>query len=181
MLTAGGGDGPPGIDDCLALQSEIGLRAFAAKGRLGVVPFADALSLPAANSLLKIAEEPPEGGRLLLLAGEDNLPPTIRSRAWIIRFSETDAALPSPPPVTPAEWAAFLERSKRGTADDIAAEAASWSQSLAASGRPDIAASLSNAVYISRKRRMPVSMVQDALWAILWKGAAIGQIFGDLR
>jgi DNA polymerase-3 subunit delta' len=43
----------------------------------------DRLSLPAGNSLLKITEEPPEKGRILLFLEEDNLIPTLRSRLVI--------------------------------------------------------------------------------------------------
>jgi len=188
MIVAGDGSGPPGVAECIAMQSEMSLKPFSAPGRLAVVPFADALSLPAANSLLKIAEEPPEGGRLLFLAEEDNLIPTIRSRSWTVSFSLSEAYEASPPPDAPADWAKWIEkRSERlkkrdpRALDELCAEADAWSRWLADRGEWRVSAELRNALYISKKRHMPVSMVQDAILAILREGVPIGQIFGDLR
>jgi DNA polymerase-3 subunit delta' len=181
MAIAGDGSGPPGVADCVDMQSIMSLKPFVATGKLGVISFADSLSLPAANSLLKIAEEPPGGGHILLLAREDNLIQTIRSRAWIVRFGGVKAAEASPPPESPAEWISWIENTKKSSIDDLAASADSWSGWLGAKGRFREAASLRNAIYISKKRHMPVSMVQDALMAILREGVSIGQIFGDIR
>lgn len=181
MITAGDGTGPPGVAACIEMQAAMSLKPFASRGRLAVVPYADALSLPAANSLLKIAEEPPEGGMLLFIAEEDNLIPTIRSRVWTVNFFTPEAADASPPPKTPSEWAEWIERTKKLALDEISSEAAAWSGWLARDGKWRAAAELRNALYISKKRHMPVSMVQDALVAILREGVPIGQIFGDLR
>jgi DNA polymerase-3 subunit delta' len=181
VIVAGDGTGPPGVADCIALQSSMNLRPFAARGRLGVVPFADMLSLPAANSLLKTAEEPPEGGRLLLLAEEDNLIPTIRSRVWTVRFSEALRVEALPPPQSASDWARWLERTRKNSLDEIASEADSWSRWFCDMGEWVLAASLRNTIYLSRKRHMPVSMVQDSLFAILREGVRSEQIFSDLR
>jgi DNA polymerase-3 subunit delta' len=181
MLIAGDGSGPPGVADCIALQSLMSLRPFSAKGRLGVIPYADTISLPAANSLLKTAEEPPEGGRLLFIAEEDNLIPTIRSRVWTVNFVGGDIAYESAPPKTPAEWAAWIEKTRKQSIDELAPEAGAWAGYLGGLGEWRASASIRNVIYISQKRHMPVSMVQDALMAILREGVPIGQIFGDLR
>jgi DNA polymerase-3 subunit delta' len=181
MVIAGDGAGPPGVADCVGLQSVMSLRPFVAKGKLGVVPFADALSLPAANSLLKLAEEPPTGGHLLFMAEEDNLLPTIRSRAWTVRFRGSVSEGSAPPPVSSAEWISWLERTKKTSINDMAAEADAWSRHLAASGDWRGASCVRSAIYISKKRHLPVSMVQDAMFAILREGIPIGQIFGDIR
>jgi DNA polymerase-3 subunit delta' len=181
MIIAGDGSSPPGVADCIDMQSSMILKPFVAKGRLGVVPASDALSLPAANSLLKIAEEPPEGGHLLFLAKEDNLIQTIRSRSWVIRFVRTESVEETPPPISASEWASWIGKTKKGSLDDLAADVDSWARWLGASGDWRAAASLRNALYISKKRHMPVSMVQDAMFAILREGVSIGQIFGDIR
>jgi DNA polymerase-3 subunit delta' len=181
MLIAGDGSGAPGVADCIALQSAMSLRPFSARGRLGVIPFADALSLPAANSLLKTAEEPPEGGRLLFIAEENNLIPTIRSRVWTVNFRSSETGDESAPPRKPAEWAAWIEKTGKRSLDELATEAGAWARYLGGSGEWRASASVRNAIYISQKRHMPVSMVQDALMAILREGVPIEQIFGDLR
>jgi DNA polymerase-3 subunit delta' len=181
MVVAGDGSGPPGVADCIDMQSSMILKPFVAKGRLGVIPASDALSLPAANSLLKIAEEPPEGGHLLFLAKEDNLIQTIRSRSWVVRFGLAENSEAAPPPVSPSEWASWFGKTKKGSLDDLAADVGSWARWLGANGDWRSSASLRNALYISKKRHMPVSMVQDAMLAILREGVSIGQIFGDIR
>jgi DNA polymerase-3 subunit delta' len=181
MLIAGDGSRPPGVAECVALQSVMSLRPFSAKGRLGVIPFADTISLPAANSLLKIAEEPPEGGHLLFIAEEDNLIPTIRSRVWTVNFTSGETANEAVPPQKPAEWAAWIEKTRKQSLDELAPEAGAWAGYLGGLGEWRASASIRNVIYISQKRHMPVSMVQDALMAILREGVPIGQIFGDLR
>ena len=181
MVTAGDGSGAPGVADCIEMQAVMSLRPFVAKGRLGVIVSADSLSLPAANSLLKIAEEPPAGGHLLFLAEEDNLLPTIRSRAWTVRFTGAPPSEPSPPPDSPAEWISWIGRTKKSSLGDLASDADSWSRWLGESGDWRAASEVRNAIYISKKRHMPVSMVQDAMLAILKEGVPIGQIFGDIR
>ena len=179
-VIAGDGSGPPGVADCIEMQATMSLKPFAAKGKLGIIPAADLLSLPAANSLLKIAEEPPEGGRLLFLAEEDNLIPTIASRVWKLCFRPASARDPFPPPSSPSEWISWIERTKKFTQAEIASEAGAWSAWLADACDWRAASSVRNAVYISQKRHMSVSMVQDALIAILREGVPIGKIFGDI-
>jgi DNA polymerase-3 subunit delta' len=181
MVVAGSSDGPPGIADCLEMQTAMSLRPFCARGRLGVVHSVDAISLPAANSLLKIAEEPPEGGHLLFLAEEDHVISTIRSRSWTVSFKPEETAGDSPPPATTAEWAAWIERTRKLSADEIAPEADGWAGWLCGRGEFGLAASVRNMLYISNMRHLPVSMVQDALEAILREGVPIEQILGDLR
>jgi DNA polymerase-3 subunit delta' len=181
MLTAGDGEGPPGIADCVQLQAALGLRPFVAKRRLGVIMFADALSPPAANSLLKTAEEPPEGAALMFLAEEDNLIPTIRSRVWTVRFSEDSGEAASPAPKTAEEWAEWIGRTRKKTSAELAPEVYGWTACLAESGRWREAAAVRNMMYISLKRHMPVSMIQDALYVFLEEGVSFEQIFGDLR
>jgi len=157
----------PGIADCIGMQEVMSLKPFAAKGKLGVVSSADKLSKPAVNSLLKIAEEPPEGGHLLFLAEEDNLPSTIKSRAWMLRFRSASAGGSSPPPSAPSEWISWIERTKKLSQDEMASEADAWSRWLGESGNWRKASSVGNAIYVSQKRHMSVSMVQDAMLAIL--------------
>ena len=180
MVVAGDGFAPPGITDCIEMRTIMSLKPFVAKGKLGVIPSAHSLSMPAANSLLKIAEEPPDRGRLLLLAEEDNLIPTIKSRAWTLHFRTNMAGEPVKPPSAPSEWISWIERTKKLTQADIASEIHAWSRWLGESGDWRTASMLRGAIYFLQKRHMPVSMVQDAMLAILREGVSIGQIFGDV-
>jgi DNA polymerase-3 subunit delta' len=184
MITAGTWGTPPGIADCLDLQWQMSLKPVIAPGRLGVIPSADGLSLPAANSLLKITEEPPAGSRMLFIAERDEFIPTIRSRVWTFRLGPqaSGAALePKAPPRDGAEWAEWIEGTRKSSLDDIALDAGAWVLNLCARGEWRFAASLENAVFLAKKRHFSVSMAQDALFAILMEGVNDGKIFGDLR
>ena len=67
------------------LIEEIALRPLESKRRLGVIMSADKILKPAANSLLKLAEEPPDYAYLLFLMEDGKLfLPTLKSRS---RFS----------------------------------------------------------------------------------------------
>lgn len=69
--------------------------------RVGVIDHADAMNAPAANSLLKLLEEPPAWAVIVLVAsGPEAVLPTVTSRSSIVRFrplAEEDlaAALPN--------------------------------------------------------------------------------------
>ncbi|MDR3255024.1 MAG: hypothetical protein LBT31_05615 [Synergistaceae bacterium] len=184
MIIAGKWGESPGISDVLDLQVQLYLKPVVAQGRLGVVPSAEGLSLPASNSLLKITEEPPASGRILFIAERDEFIPTIRSRVWIFRFSGsgTDAlVLPSNHPRTPAEWATWLESTKKFTIEELAIEVEGWVLNLCEREEWRASAALRNVMFLARKRHIPVSMAQDAVFAILREGVDGGQIFGDLR
>ena len=183
LVIAGSGEKAPGVEECLAFQAALQLRPVVARCRLGVVPFADEMSIPASNALLKIAEEPPTGVHILFTASADNLLPTIRSRAWTFSLDPETASTrePTPPPAEPAEWAAWFEATKKASLADVAADVRAWAGWLASKGEWRAAAALENFIYISDKRHMAVSMVQDALYAILREGVRVEQLFGDLR
>ena len=183
MVIAGTWGKAPGIEDCLALNGQLVLHPVAAPCRLAVISEADRLSLPAANSLLKLAEEPPLKGRILFIAEQDNLIPTIRSRVWTIHIKpdRDTAGVLAVPPGSAKEWAGWFEQSRKKNLDDILYEAESWILWLAEKKNWEMAASLKNALFLAQKRHLPVSMVQDVLFALLKEGIKSEQIFGDLR
>lgn len=183
LVLAGSGEKAPGVEECLAFQAALALRPVVARCRLGVVPFADEMSIPASNALLKVAEEPPQGVHILFTASSENLLPTIRSRAWT--FAPGSATVvaqePMPPPIEPAQWAAWFETTKKSSAADVARDVNAWAEWFTAKGEWHTAAALENFIYMADKRHMAVSMVQDALYAILREGVQVEQLFGDLR
>jgi DNA polymerase-3 subunit delta' len=182
MLVLGRTGEPAGIDDCMAFQSALYLKPVIASVKLGVIHSAENMSMPAANSLLKLAEEPPDGGRLLFTVERDSLIPTIRSRVWMINFIEPTRLPREPePPPKPSEWAEWLERTRRLPLEELTASVDSWIVSLCERGKWKTAASVQNIMYLAKLRHMPVSMVQDALYALLWEGMHFEHIFGDLR
>ena len=89
------------IDDVRALRDFMHLTASGGGWRVAVVDAADELNRNAANALLKVLEEPPPRGLLLLVShAPGRLVPTIRSRCCALPL----AALPE------AEVAALLAR-----------------------------------------------------------------------
>jgi len=79
-----------GIEQVLALQEKIYRRIYEGKYRVCLIEEADKLTLPAANALLKIAEEPPENTVLILSSGNSEaIIPTLRSRAQAVFFPFT--------------------------------------------------------------------------------------------
>lgn len=76
------------IDQVRELGAFFALRPHTAARKVALLTPADAMNLHAANSLLKILEEPPEGSVLILVASQPaRLPATIRSRCQRLAFA----------------------------------------------------------------------------------------------
>lgn len=61
------------------------------RARVGVIDQAHTMNLPAANSFLKVLEEPPPWAIIVLIApGPDALLPTVASRSVTVRFGAVD-------------------------------------------------------------------------------------------
>lgn len=68
-------------------------KSFEGRGRIVIIVDAERMSEEAANSVLKILEEPPEKMYLLLISSRPNLLlPTISSRCQLIKFEPLKAA-----------------------------------------------------------------------------------------
>lgn len=86
------------IDQIRALTDFLSLRPHTASHKVVVIAPADAMNLHAANSLLKLLEEPPLGSILLLVTSHPaRLPATIRSRCSHLLFK-------SPAPAVGLAW-----------------------------------------------------------------------------
>lgn len=78
-----------GIEETRALKADLFSRPLRGPRRVAFVHGADLMSAPAAISLLKVLEEPPEHAHLFLFAERaELLPPTVRSRCWTWVLSE---------------------------------------------------------------------------------------------
>jgi DNA polymerase III subunit delta' len=78
-----------GIDQVLSWQEKVYLRHYEGTFKVSIIEQADLLTLPAANSLLKVVEEPPEHSVIILSAGNaEGVLPTIQSRAQLIYFPD---------------------------------------------------------------------------------------------
>ena len=73
------------IDQIRSLKESLLLTSLKGKGKVGIIYPAEAMTYPAANSLLKILEEPPKDTMIILITeSSGKLPKTIVSRSQII-------------------------------------------------------------------------------------------------
>ncbi len=78
-----------GIDQIRALVSELSLTSYTGRGKVAIVEPANAMTVSAANSLLKTLEEPPGNALLILVADrQGRLPATIVSRCQRLHVNE---------------------------------------------------------------------------------------------
>ncbi|HUS89374.1 MAG TPA: DNA polymerase III subunit delta' [Desulfosporosinus sp.] len=76
-----------GIEQVLAWQQKVYLKHYEGNYKVSVIEQADAVTLPAANALLKVIEEPPERTVIILCAqNAEGIIPTIQSRAQLVYF-----------------------------------------------------------------------------------------------
>lgn len=76
-----------GIEQVLSLQGKIYRKTYEGRYRVCLIEEANKLTLPAANALLKIAEEPPENTIIIFSAvNSEGIIETLRSRAQAVYF-----------------------------------------------------------------------------------------------
>ena len=76
-----------GIEQVLTWQEKVYLKHYEGKYKVSVIEHAESLTLPAANALLKVIEEPPERTVIILSAeNAEGILPTILSRAQVVYF-----------------------------------------------------------------------------------------------
>ena len=111
-----------GIEQVRGLVADLGLTSYEGAGKVAVIEPANAMTVSAANSLLKTLEEPPGDALLILIADRvGRLPATIFSRCQRIDFA---------PPSEP-DAIAWLNRLHAGAA---------WADALRVAGGAPIAA-----------------------------------------
>ena len=97
------------VDSIRALGKFLALRPHLARHKLCLITPAEAMNANAANSLLKLLEEPPLGSILLLVSHQPRyLPVTVRSRCSVLSFQAPASAQAlawlqqqDPPPTEP--------------------------------------------------------------------------------
>lgn len=79
------------IEQGRELQKKVSFKHYEGKYKVLVLTGADLMTIAAANSMLKILEEPPEN-TIFILTGEngDNILPTVLSRCQVIKFGQED-------------------------------------------------------------------------------------------
>jgi len=76
-----------GIEQVLVWQQKVYLKHYEGQYKVSIIEQADSVTLPAANALLKVIEEPPERTIIILCAqNAEGILPTIQSRAQLVYF-----------------------------------------------------------------------------------------------
>jgi DNA polymerase-3 subunit delta' len=123
------------IDQIRQLQEALTLQAYEARVKVAILDDAGQLTIEAANSLLKILEEPPSQTLFVLVSQQlGTLPATLISRAQVLRFGVM-------PPGQIATWLCQHARHP-GEAQRTA---------LLSGGRPGLALAMDLAVVLERR------------------------------
>lgn len=187
LLIAGEVNKAPDIAACRTLAQDLALKPVSApRGedvprRLGVVMAADRLLLPAANSLLKLAEEPPSHACILFLLEGNGLLPTLRSRARFTALSAPLEVEASPPPANSAGWLTWLEAAREKDALGVASDLGGWAAWALAQGDVPLAARLERLRLIAGTKNLSVPMLCDLLILALREELPFEHLFGDFR
>ena len=109
LIVLDGRDSSIKIDDVRELRALVGEAPRGGGIRVVVLAEAQALSVQAANALLKSLEEPRPGTVFLLLTPQrERLLPTLVSRGWVLTLAWPDASAPLPEAMRP--WLNALAR-----------------------------------------------------------------------
>jgi DNA polymerase-3 subunit delta' len=172
---------PPTIDACREIIRWTAYRPVLAARKVAVFFAADRMALPAANSVLKMAEEPQEYAySIFLLSNPDLLLPTIRSRAWTISLQPAERAAALPPPSTAEEWIYWMEKNADTEVDGLVAQFAPWIRHEVENGHPEAAARLDRLRMLLKTGRLSQTMSFDLIVWALKEGIAFEHVFDDI-
>ena len=183
QLEPQGGSGTIHIEDIRQLLARVMLRPFMARTQVVIIDGAHRLTEEAANSLLKVLEEPPTHARLILLTDQlSDVLPTIRSRCQSVRFQRLPDSLVKRWLIeherTDADRAATIASLAQGSLARAVECAKNWdaqSQCVArfTSGQPT--AWLEWAV--PKERQELARWIEASVWWL--RDVAVGQAAGD--
>ena len=151
------------------LIENIALKPLESSRRLGVIMCADRLLLPAANSLLKLAEEPPEHAVLLFLMEDRRLfLPTLKSRSRFTAITLNEKREVQAVPKSPGEWVKWLANARKASdSDEITAMLDSWSNYAADAKNYVLAERIDGIRIIAEKKNLSVNMLCDMIILML--------------
>ena len=171
LIVIGNSDKAPDIDTCRNLISEIALKPIEAKLRFGVIMCADKLNLNAANSLLKLAEEPPNHARLLFLMNDEKLfLPTLKSRSRFNILVSNEVSQSYKIPVEDLEWVEWLEKARKSEIDEIIKDLEAWRNFETEKNNFILAYKIEKLRIIASKKNLSIPMLCDIIMITLKKG-----------
>ncbi len=182
MLFFGKPEDAPGIEDCRRLWEELSLKPFCSRKRVAVIHAAHRLSLPAANSLLKIAEEKPPKGALVLLLEENVMISTLRSRVRVFQYRERDpsSGTGQPVPSGSIEFVKWVGKTRKEEPKALAAEIHGWVEYFLSREDHSRASDLDNVRILAEKGKLTTPMIQDLALACLEGEVQFEKLLGDI-
>ena len=155
----------PGYEgSCRWLIENIALKPVESSRRLGVIMCADNLNKAAGNSLLKLAEEPPEHAVLLFLMEDGRLfLPTLKSRSRFSTITVHAEEESRKMPQSPSEWITWLAGARKTDVEGIAGNLRAWAN-FAAKGKDFARAErIETLRIIAEKENLSVPMLCDLI------------------
>jgi DNA polymerase-3 subunit delta' len=180
-LVRGGEPGKaPAIDACREVIRAMAYRPVVSHKRCAVIFSAERMLLPAANSLLKLAEEPPVHGVVFFLVSEEErLLPTLKSRAWTVSLRDGKKTEKKPVPSSPEEWGRWVEKNSGSEIDDVLPQFEPWIRHLVESGDHEGAEKAERLRILLESRRLSRTMALDLTVLALKEGIVFEHLFGD--
>lgn len=150
---------------CRWLIDTIPVKPVESERRLAVIRSADKLLLPAANSLLKIAEEPPEHAVILFLMEDARLfLPTLKSRSHFVILNSDDRATPKSMPLNNFEWLEWLKAARKNAdSDSITEDLDSWCEDSMMHGNIMLSRRINRLKILSSRKNLSVPMLCDVI------------------
>ncbi|MBR2208625.1 MAG: hypothetical protein IJ859_07445 [Synergistaceae bacterium] len=147
------------------LMEEIVLKPLEAKRRLGVIMCADKLLKPAANSLLKLAEEPPAHAYLLFLMEDGRFfLPTLRSRSHFSVIYSEDEEESYSIPKSESEWLEWLTKTRKANdLELILKDLSAWENFVAFSKNFLLANKIDRLRVMAEKKNLSVQFLCDII------------------
>jgi DNA polymerase-3 subunit delta' len=190
LIVAGEFDKAANVATCRELIKELRLKPVEAKRRVGVVLAADRLLIHAANSLLKIAEEPPLHAKLFFLMEGDDFLPTLRSRSRFTTLADSPSFKAHPMPRNEEEWLEWLKNLKDD--EDIPELLSSWVSYFLRAGEEEpeeisrrelreFAARVERLRLLVLQKKLSQTMVCDLLILALKEDLPFEHILGGFR
>ncbi len=181
LLLAGTTDKAPRIEACRQLTEELTLRPVASPRRLAVVFAADTLPLGAANSLLKVVEEPPSYAVILFIHEGEGLLPTLKSRCWNLSTIHESVPEQEVMPNSEESWFAWVRNSGKISVEELEMPLGRWGSWALAEGHFHLIEPIERLRLLSQTGRLSQSMLLDYIVLVLKEGFAFEHIFDDFR
>ena len=174
-------DEPPGIEECRKIWEELSLKPCNSRKRVGVIHAADRLSLPAANSLLKITEEMPSTGTLMLLMEDNAIIPTLRSRLRVFHFRVCDRGhIPEKAPAGVVDFIKWAGKTRKNDPRDLISDLENWVSFFVSGNDLGRAANLDLVCVLAERGKLTTPMIQDLAMASLEGEVQLEELFSDI-